>query len=305
MHGGDENMDHGNRTEREALFPVKHPPGRYVEVDGQRLHLFVRGTGPTIVLCGGLGSNWFDWNDTVDILSARHHVVVLDRPGFGLSDPLPDGATPTVRGEADRIVGVLDALGVTEPAVVAGHSIAGFYAEAVARLYPSRIRGVLLLDSSAESDPRRILPAALRVRAAHLLSTLLSRTGLQRLVGPRVRPILNQATPPDGTPKDVVDWVDDIYRRPTYLTAALVEDVVYPDLAAELNQLRKRLPLVVPVIVAAAHTGRPSPWGRRWIKTQRKLATYLRADFTVVIPAHHHAMIDKPAEVAALITELV
>jgi hypothetical protein len=72
-----------------------------------------------------------------------------------------------------------------------------------------------------------------------------------------------------------------------------------------LNRLRKRLPLVVPVIVAAAHTGRPSPWGRRWIKTQRKLATYLRADFTVVIPAHHHAMIDKPAEVAALITELV
>ena len=298
-------MDNGDRTERGALFPVKHPPGQYVEVDGQRLHLLVRGTGPTVVLCGGLGSNWFDWNDTVDILSAHHHVVVLDRPGFGLSDPLPDGATPTVRGEADRIVGVLDALGVSEPAVVVGHSIAGFYAEAVARLYPSRIRGILLLDSSAESDPRRFVPTALRVRAAHMIATVLSKTGVQKLVGPHVRRVLNQATPPDGTPQETFDWVDDIYRRPTYLAAALVEDVVYPDLTVELHRIRKQFRLDVPAIVAAAHTGRPSPWGKRWIKTQRKLAAYLRAEFTVVMPAHHHAMIDKPAEVAALIAELV
>ncbi|WP_415971835.1 alpha/beta fold hydrolase [Rhodococcus sp. 077-4] len=298
-------MDHGYRTERNALFPVKHPPGRYVEVDGQRLHLLVRGTGPTVVLCGGLGSNWFDWNDTVDILSAHHRVVVLDRPGFGLSDPLPEGVTPTVQGEADRIVGVLDALGIAEPAVVAGHSIAGFYAEAVARLYASRIRGVLLLDSSAESDPRRIIPAAVRLKAAHAIATVLSKTGVQRLVGPRVRRVLNQATPPDGTPQETFDWVDDIYRRPAYLAAALVEDVVYSDLAVELNRIRKQYPLHVPVTVAAAHTGRPSPWGKRWIRTQRKLADYLKADFTVVIPAHHHVMIDKPAEVAALIAELV
>ena len=298
-------MDRAASTEPTALFPVKHPPGQYVEIDGQRLHILVRGSGPTVVLCGGLGSNWFDWQDTVDILAAEHHVVVIDRPGFGLSDPLPAGATPTVRGEADRIIGVLDALGVTEPAVVAGHSIAGFYAEAVARLYPSRIRGVLLLDSSAESDPRRFIPAAVRVETAHLIAAVLTKTGLQQLVGPRVRRVLNQATPPDGTPQETFDWVDDIYRRPTYLAAALVEDVVYPDLTVELNRIRKQFRLDVPVIVAAAHTGRPSPWGKRWIKTQRKLAAYLRAEFTVVMPAHHHAMIDKPAEVAALITELV
>ncbi|MGV8871565.1 MAG: alpha/beta fold hydrolase [Rhodococcus sp. (in: high G+C Gram-positive bacteria)] len=298
-------MDRGARTEPTALFPVKHPPGLFVEVAGHRLHILVRGSGPTIVLCGGLGSNWFDWQDTVDILSATHHVVVIDRPGFGLSDPLPAGATPTVQGEADRIVGVLDALGVTTPAVVAGHSIAGFYAEAVARLYPSRIRGVLLLDSSAESNPRRFIPAAVRLESAHVIATVLSRTGVQRLVGPRMRRVLNQATPPDGTSQETFDWVDNIYRRPSYLAAALVEDGVYPDLAVELNRIRKQYRLLVPVIVAAAHTGRPSPWAKRWVRTQRKLAMYLQADFTVLIPAHHHAMIDKPTEVAALIAELV
>lgn len=284
---------------------MKHPPGRFVEVDGQRLHVYVRGDGPPIVLCGGLGSNWFDWQDTVDILAADHRVVVLDRPGFGLSDPLPTGAAPTVRGEADRIIAVLDELDITETAVVVGHSIAGFYTEAVARMYPSRIRGVLLLDSSADSDPRRIIPASVRVRAAHLISAALSRTGVQRLLGPHVRRVLNQAIPPNGTPQETLDWVDEIYRRPSYLTAALVEDLVYPDLVDELERIRTRFDLDVPVTVAVAHTGRPSPWGARWIRTQRRLAEYLRADFTVVAPAHHHAMIDKPAEVAALITELV
>ena len=138
-----------------------------------------------------------------------------------------------------------------------------------------------------------------------MIATMLSRTGVQKLIGPRVRRILNQATPPDGTPQETFDWVDDIYRRPTYLAAALVEDVVYPDLSVELNRIRKQYRLGVPVIVAAAHTGRPSPWGKRWVRTQLKLAAYLHADFTVVMPAHHHAMIDKPAEVAALIAELV
>lgn len=284
---------------------MKHPPGRFVDVGGLRLHVLDRGSGPTVVLCGGLASNWFDWQDTVDILSTGHRVIVIDRPGFGLSEPLPDGDAPTVRREVERVIGVLDILGITTPAVLAGHSIAGFYAEAAARLYPSRFRGVLLLDSSAESDPRRLVPAAVRVATAEIVSAVISRSGLQHAVGPRVRRLLNQAVPPDGTPQQTFDWVREIYRRPSYLTAALVEDAVYPDLALELSLLREEFPLTVPVVVAAAHTGRPSPWGRRWIGTQRALAAKLRADFTVITPAHHHAMIDRPAEVAALIAELV
>lgn len=65
---------------------------------------------------------------------------------------------PTVRGEAQRIRDVLDTLGLTGPAVVVGHSIAGFYAEGFARLFPDRAAGMLLLDSSAEKEPKRLFP---------------------------------------------------------------------------------------------------------------------------------------------------
>ncbi|WP_072805772.1 alpha/beta fold hydrolase [Rhodococcoides yunnanense] len=287
------------------MFHMK-PPGKFVTVHGLRTHVVVRGGGPTVVLCGGLGGNWFDWDDCVRILSAFHTVVVFDRPGFGLSQPFPHGQTPTVTAEADRILGVLDAVDLPGPAVVVGHSIAGFYAEAFARLHPGRTSGVLLLDSSAERDPWRVVPRPLRVGGAYALAKALSATGLQWLFGTTVRRILNQSIPPDGIPIATYDWVKQIYRTPSYLEAALIEDFVYPDMAIELNAIRRRTTMPeVGVTVAAAHTGRPTPWGRMWIAKQNRLARYLNARFAVVADAHHHAMIDQPVEVAALIAELV
>lgn len=307
------------------MFPVKQrrsiqqrSPGRVLDVNGLRTHVVSRGGGPTVVLCGGLGGNWFDWDDCAGILSAFHTVVVFDRPGFGLSEPFPHGETPTVVGEAARILGVLDALALTGPAVIVGHSLAGFYAEAFARLYPDRTAGVLLLDASAERDPWAVIPKRLRIEAAYVLAGALSRTGLQRLLGTTVRRILNQSIPPDGIPIETHDWIEQIYRNPTYLEASLIEDFVYPDMAAELNTIRRRTSMPTqewslrndqnkqcPVTVAAAHTGRPTPWGQMWLNKQQRLARYLNAKFTVVRDAHHHAMIDQPAEVAGLIAELV
>lgn len=284
----------------------QHPPGRFLTIGGLETHVVVEGGGPTVVLCGGLGGNWFDWDDVTRILGPFHAVVNFDRPGFGLSEPFPHGDTPSVSAEADRILGVLDALELTAPAVVVGHSLAGFYAEAFARLYPDRTAGVLLLDSSAERDPWAVIPRQVRVRAAYALATVLTRSGLQRLLGTTVRKILNQSIPPDGIPIETYDWIEQVYNAPSYLEAALIEDFVYPDMAAELNTIRRRTSVAdLPITVAAAHTGRPTPWGRAWLSKQQRLADYLDAKFTVVRDAHHHAMIDQPAEVAGLIAELV
>jgi pimeloyl-ACP methyl ester carboxylesterase len=287
------------------MFHMK-PPGEFVTVNGLRTHVIREGGGPTVVLCGGLAGNWFDWNDCVDILSPFHTVVVFDRPGFGLSEPLPHGRTPTVTGEADRILAVLDAVELPEPAVIVGHSIAGFYAEAFARLHPKRSAGMLLLDSSAERDPWAVVPKNLRIAAAYRLASASSTSGLQCLAGPTVRRILNHSIPPDGIPIETYDWIRQIYRTPSYLEAAMIENFVYPDMATELNAIRRRTLMPdVPVTVAAAHTGRPMPWAHAWIRKQQRLAQYLNAEFAVIDDAHHHAMIDQPDVVSSLITRLV
>ncbi len=285
---------------------MKHDvPGQILTVGDQGVHVVTSGAGPIVVLCGGLASNWFDWDDVVDILSDFHTVVVFDRPGFGLSEPPRRDQLPTVAGEAGRILDVLDALDLRGPAVVVGHSIAGFYAEAFVRLHPHRASGLMLLDSSAERHPWWFLPRRVRVALAHGLAALGTGSGLQRLLGPASRRVLNHAIPPDGTPIETLDWVARIYRRPSYLDAALVENFVYPDMAAELNAIRRRTTLETPVTVAAARTRRPTPWARAWIAKQRRLAQYSSARFAVVADAHHHAMIDRPAKVAELIAELV
>lgn len=271
------------------------PPGRLLSVDGQRVHVLVDGGGPAVVLVGGLAGNWFDWDALTATLGDRT-VVRFDRPGFGCSAASAD--PPTARGEADRIAAVLAAAGIAGPVVVVGHSLGGFYAEAFARLHPQRTAGLILLDTSVSAGQRGRIPRAWRVRVARAAGAVASGSGVQWLLGPAVARMLNHA----GVAPHTRDWVRAIYRDPRYLEAALVEDAVYPDVAAEVFALRRSDPLpAVPVVVVAAHTGHPTPWGRAWLRMQRRLAAELGARFEVLQPAHHHAMIDQPDRLAALI----
>ncbi|REK87088.1 alpha/beta fold hydrolase, partial [Streptomyces inhibens] len=135
-------------------------PGRFLRVDGVPLHVLTEGSGPVCVLSGGLGMAWFDWDAVAALLAPHRTVVRFDRPGLGLSAPAP--APPTLAAEADRIAHLLDALGHFGPATVVGHSLAGFHAEAFARLHPDRCAGAVLVDGSVEERPRPRLPRALR-----------------------------------------------------------------------------------------------------------------------------------------------
>lgn len=131
--------------------------GRFVLVEGAALHVVVEGSGPPVVLSAGLAMAWFDWDPVAALLVAQSRTVVrFDRPGHGLSAPTT--APPTAAGEARRIAGLLDALGLAGPVTVVGHSIAGFHAEAFARLYPERTAALVLVDSSVEEDPARPCP---------------------------------------------------------------------------------------------------------------------------------------------------
>ena len=68
---------------------AKHPPaGRFVTVDGVRLHDVERGRGRPVVLLHGNGATLqdFELSGVVDLVSRTHRVIVFDRPGFGYSE---------------------------------------------------------------------------------------------------------------------------------------------------------------------------------------------------------------------------
>src|SRR5471032_2239357 len=66
-----------------ALLP---PDGQFIDIDGARLHYVDRGQGPAIVMVHGLGGQTRNFSYALlERLSARHRVILLDRPGSGHS----------------------------------------------------------------------------------------------------------------------------------------------------------------------------------------------------------------------------
>src|SRR3569833_3480657 len=110
-----------------------HPPaGRFVEVDGGRLHLLELGPAdatPVVLLHGATG-NLNDMRVALgDRLAARYRVILIDRPGHGWSDR-PDGsADASPARQAALLHQALQRNGISR-AIMVGHSWSGALATA-------------------------------------------------------------------------------------------------------------------------------------------------------------------------------
>jgi pimeloyl-ACP methyl ester carboxylesterase len=142
-----------------ARIERAHPPsGRFVDVDGGRLHLVELGkrvipseaaadedSRPPIVLIHGASGNLGDLRLALgDRLARTRRVVMVDRPGHGWSDRpgRADDASPA--RQAALIAQALERIGV-ERFVLVGHSFGGTVAAAFALAYPERLAGLVLL----------------------------------------------------------------------------------------------------------------------------------------------------------------
>lgn len=81
-------------------------------------------------------------------LAAFSRVIVFDKRGSGLSDPVPLGQVPTWEEWMDDVVTVLDAAG-SERAVLFGHGDGGSMALLFAASHPGRTTGLVLADTYA------------------------------------------------------------------------------------------------------------------------------------------------------------
>jgi 3-oxoadipate enol-lactonase len=114
-----------------------------------RLTYRERGAGPLVVLLHAFPFDSGMWDGQLDALAAARRVVAPDLPGFGGSDVL-EGMT--MDAAADAVAELLDRLGADGPVVVGGLSMGGYVALAFARLYPQRLRAVILADTTADPD---------------------------------------------------------------------------------------------------------------------------------------------------------
>jgi pimeloyl-ACP methyl ester carboxylesterase len=129
------------RAERE-----NPPRGKFVEVDGVRLHYLERGSGPTLVLLHGNGifANDFEYSGLVNELSGRYRVIAFDRPGYGYSER-PRSTVWTPDAQARLLHHALQQIGV-DSAIVLGHSWGTMVALAMGLQVPDFVRGLVLLS---------------------------------------------------------------------------------------------------------------------------------------------------------------
>lgn len=143
-------------TEGEPYPPlprISWGANRYLEIDGERVHVVERGSdGPRLLLLHGYASNAQAWRAVIDRLEGRFRMVAADMVGFGWSSRVPMHPL-TGDAYAERLVGLLDALGWAR-AHVAGQSWGGGLAQRLAAAYPERVDRVVLV---ATVDPSRTL----------------------------------------------------------------------------------------------------------------------------------------------------
>lgn len=171
------------------------PVGRFVEVDGVRLHYMERGEGEPLVMLHGDGSLIQDFMSSglVDMAARKYRVIVFDRPGYGYSER-PRTTVWTPQAQAALLQRALRQIGVG-PAVVLGHSWGTLVAVALALDFPEQVRSLVLvsgyyypsvrLDVPVLSAPAvPVLGDLMRFTVSPLLSRAIWPAMLRRIFGP-------------------------------------------------------------------------------------------------------------------------
>jgi pimeloyl-ACP methyl ester carboxylesterase len=226
----------------------KHPPiGRFLDVDGVRLHYIERGTGEPLALIHGNGTLIQDFtvNGLMDRLSKHYRVIVFDRPGYGYSDR-PRGLW-TPRAHATLFEHALAQLGV-EQAIVLGHSWGTMVAVSLALQAPTLVRSLVLLSGY-------YFPTA---RMDVALNAPLALPGIGDALRHTISPPLSRLMLPGGiramfAPAPVPERFDRLFPkelmlRPIQLRASMEDAALMTPSVMELQEHYRDLKLPVMIV---------------------------------------------------------
>jgi len=114
---------------------------------GQPARVREMGEGPAVVLLHGYPLDGAMWSGVARGMSGRFRVLKPDLPGRGETAAASEGR---MEDYADFVAAILDAL--PGPAGLAGFSMGGYVALALARRRPARLAALALVDTRAAGD---------------------------------------------------------------------------------------------------------------------------------------------------------
>ncbi|MHB2169350.1 alpha/beta fold hydrolase [Alsobacter sp. R-9] len=272
-------------------FPA---PGVLYQAGAETLHLYCTGDEgplPTVILEAGLGGNHLDWTYVQPLLAGTTRTCSYDRAGAGFSTPA--GRPRTVDNIVEDLDRLLHSASINGPLVLVGHSFGGVVAAHYAALHPTRVGGLVLVDSmhpdqfarfghagvGVAEDPYRFISPPNPASAIYGLPESMHRRAISLAVDEKARKAVigeirsNAATlarlnvrPAPSTASRVLVHGDAIWNR------------LYPDGRME----------------------------RVWLDLQRDLAAIVGAPAPVVVRGTgHQIQLDAPEAVAAAVRDVL
>ena len=233
------------------------------------------GRGAPVVLLHGLGSRREDWLATARLLARRHRVTLVDLPGHGVGDMPEPFSLERATVALDRSLAELP----DGPVILVGHSLGGLIAASEAMARPSRVRGLVLVETALRPQ----LPVPLRAE-------WLGR--LER----EYDDVLRGAYLDFG--RDSLQG-EMLYRRAASLDPRMVQRWIRLAWSADLSSEARRITVPVLAVLADRSWEPGEAWGDA--ASALGLAGVPRLEAARLEDCGHFLMLDRPAELAELI----
>jgi pimeloyl-ACP methyl ester carboxylesterase len=269
---------------------TRYPAGtplvaRYVRVDGTNVRYIDAGRGTPVIFLHGLGASIYAWRGNLaPVESAGFRVLAFDNRGSGSSEKPAQGYSNA--DYARLLITFMDSLHLAD-AVLVGHSMGGAIAAQCAMTYPTRVRGLVLIDAAGFGVRA---PMLLRIAGWPGVVRIASRLRSRWMIGRILRS--TYADPSKVRPEDV-----DQYYAP----------VAEPDFGRALRGVLREFRFdALPGHLASVQVPTLVLWGERdqWIPARvgRALAAELPRVAYLSVPNAGHALPEEaPVEVSRLL----
>jgi pimeloyl-ACP methyl ester carboxylesterase len=114
---------------------------------GKRIEVFICGKGEPVLLVPGLGLTAPIWINQITELSLQYQVIVIHKPGHGLSETTND---LTYIGVSKVFFEVLNILGIKQPINIVGACIGGILGLALASTFPNCVGTLTVVGAMLE-----------------------------------------------------------------------------------------------------------------------------------------------------------
>lgn len=274
------------------------PAGRFLNVDGVRLHYVEHGSGEPLVLLHGNGSMIQDFESSglISMASKKYRVIAFDRPGFGHSSR-PRGRMWTPQAQADLIHEALGQMGI-DRAIVLGHSWGASVAASLGLRHPETVSG-LVLASGYYFPSVRADVVMLSGPAVPVVGDIMSYT-LAPLISRAIWPLLmRKIFGPASIPEKFSGFPKAMAVRPWQIRASAAETAyMIPNAVVEREEYRN---LKMPVAIVAGQEDRLIPFDEQSARLHEEIA---QSSLHRVAGAGHMVHQTAPAAVMSAIEQV-